>query len=80
MKTYEEMIQFTVNQMQDKLRYQGWCAYILLAEAYGKLQEEVAEDINAEVSWRECERRSARKLKYRVENEARRLANLAGKV
>lgn len=79
MKTYEEMIQFTVDQMQDRLRYQGWCAYILLAEAYGTTQDEVAKDINAEVAWRECERRAKQKAEARAGNEARRLANLAKK-
>ena len=79
MKTYEEMIQFTVDQMSDRLRYNAWCAYILLAEAYGKTQEEVAKDINAEVSWREHERRVHKKADQRAGNEARRLANLAKK-
>ena len=79
MKTYEEMIQFTVDQMQDKLRYNGWCAYILLAAAYNTSQEEVAEDINAEVAWRECQRRAKQKEESRASNEARRLANLAKK-
>lgn len=77
MKSYEEMIQFTVDQMSDKLRYNAWCAYILLAEVYSKTQDEVAKDINAEVSWRECERRATKKAEARASNEARRLANLA---
>jgi hypothetical protein len=77
MKTYEEMIHFTVDQMSDRLRYNAWCAYILLAEAYGKTQEEVARDINAEVSWREHQRRTQKKADQRASNEARRLANLA---
>jgi hypothetical protein len=79
MKTYEEMIQFTVDQMSDRLRYNAWCAYILLAEAYGKTQEEVAKDINAEVSWSEHLRRTQKKAEQRASNEERRLANLAKK-
>ena len=80
MKTYEEMIHFTVDQMQDRLRYQGWCAYILLAAAYDTTQEEVAEDINSEVTRREHQRRAALKINHRAEHEARRMANLAKKV
>jgi hypothetical protein len=52
----------------------------MLAEAYGKTQDEVAKDINAEVSWREHQRRAQKKVEHRASNEARRLANLAKKV
>lgn len=79
MKTYEEMIQFTVDRMDTTLRYQAWCAYILLAGAYDKTQDEVAKDISAEVSWREHQRRAKQKADQRASNEARRLANLAKK-
>ena len=79
MKSYEQMIQFTVDQMSDRLRYNAWCAYILIAEAYGKTQEDVAKDINAEVSWREHQRRIQKKAEQRASNEERRLANPAKK-
>lgn len=79
MKTYEEMIQFTVDQLSDKLRYNAWCAYILLAQAYNRSEDDVAKDINAEVSWREHQRRHQKKAEHRASNEQRRLANLATK-
>ena len=70
------MIQFTVDQLSDRMRYTAWCANIMLAEVYGKTQDEVAKDINAEVSWREHQRRTQKKAEHRASNEARRLANL----
>lgn len=79
MKTYEEMIQFTVDRMESTLRYHAWCAYILLSGTYDKTQDEVAKDISAEVSWREHQRRVKQKADQRASNEARRLANLAKK-
>ena len=82
MKTYEEMIQFTVGQMTEgdrPLRYNGWVAYILLAETYGKSQKEIDLDLNAELSRREKERKERRRAENRAAHEARRQANLAKK-
>jgi hypothetical protein len=85
MKSYEESIQFTVDNLgvpgstDDLLRYVGWTAYILLGGIYNISEEKVASDIATEVSKREAADRVARKQASRDANEARRLANLAAK-
>jgi aminoglycoside phosphotransferase len=79
MKTYEEMIQFAVDERDNRLRYHVWVGYILLAEVYGKTQDEVGFDIGVELAKREQLRKEQRKAEQRASNEARRLANLAKK-
>lgn len=76
MKTYEEMIQYVVdNHMQ--LRYVYWAVSFVLAPAYGVDRETVHVDIQNEIAVREEKINQARKAAYRAENEARRLANIA---
>lgn len=83
MKTYEEAVQFTVDNLGvpgsagTRLRYQGWTAYILLAGIYDTSEEKVAADIAAEVEKREDADRKARRQASRDANEAQRLSNLA---
>lgn len=79
MKTYEEMIQFAADERDNRLRYHVWVGYILLAEMYGKTQDEVGFDIGVELAKREQLRKEQRKAEQRASNEARRLANLAKK-
>ena len=76
MKTYEEMIQYAVdNHMQ--LRYVYWAVSFVLAPAYGRDRDQVHADIQALIKLREDKIKLDRKAAYRAENEARRLANIA---
>lgn len=80
MKTYEEMIQFTCDQVtkgMQRLRYFEWPAYIVLAEMFDKTEDEVYRDIKTELARREEQAKVDRKAKHRASNEERRLANLA---
>lgn len=78
MKSYHEMIQFIVDQVDNgKLRYYEWPAVIAIAEAYGIAQETVFNDIKFEKEFREQARKQARKVANRASNEQRRLANIA---
>ena len=78
MKSYHEMIQFIVDQVdKGTLRYYEWPAVIALAEAYGIDADIVRNDINFEKEFRERARKEARKEEHRRSNEQRRLANLA---
>ena len=78
MKTYEEMIQYAVdNHMQ--LRYVYWAVSFVLAPAYGVDREKVHMDIQALITQREDKIKLDRRATYRAENEARRLANIARK-
>lgn len=78
MKSYHEMIQFIVNQVDNgKMRYYEWPAVLTIAEAYGTPQETVFNDIKFEKEFREKARKQARKVASRDSNEQRRLANIA---
>lgn len=78
MKSYHEMIQFIVDQVDNgKLRYYEWPAVIAIAEAYSIPQETVFNDIKFEKEFREQAKKERRRAESRVSNEQRRLANLA---
>lgn len=78
MKSYREMIQFIVDQVDlGKLRYYEWPAVIAIAEAYGIPQETVFSDVKFEKELREQAKKEQRKVASRASNEQRRLANLA---
>lgn len=78
MKTYQEMIQWHVNQVDlNIIRYHEWPSAMAIAEVYGMTTEQVYVDINQEKEHRETRRREEFRSKNRVEHEARRLANLA---
>lgn len=78
MKSYHEMIQFIVDQVDNGiLRYYEWPAVIAIAEAYIIPQETVTNDIKFEKEFREKARKEARKAASRASNEQRRLANIA---
>ncbi len=78
MKTYHEMVQFIVDQVDlGKLRYYEWPAVIAIAEAYGIPQETVSSDVKFEKEFREQAKKEQRKAESRASNEQRRLANLA---
>jgi len=80
MKTYEEMIQYTVDQIdRGILRYQEWSVVLLLSEAYGMNQDIIVSDIKVEKEYREKARREKRRMESRASNEERRLANLESK-
>lgn len=80
MKSYEEMIQFTVDQVDNgSLRYNEWVAYILLGEAYNKTPEMVCLDIRDVIEHRALAKREQHRAANRASNEERRLANLAKK-
>jgi len=78
MKTYHEMVQFIVDQVDlGKLRYYEWPAVIAIAEVYGIPQDTVFGDIKFEKELREQAKKAQRKAHNRASNEQRRLANLA---
>ena len=78
MKSYHEMIQFIVDQVDlGKLRYYEWPAVIAIAEAYGIPQDTVFSDVQFEKELRERAKKEQRKAESRSSNEQRRLANLA---
>jgi hypothetical protein len=80
MKTYHEMIQFIVDQVDNgNIRYHEWVAVIAIAEAYGIERDIVFNDIKYEKEFREAARKEAHRAENRASNEARRLANLAAK-
>lgn len=77
MKTYEEMIQFAVDQdNKGYLQYVDWVTTLLLSEAYGVLRDTVYSDLTAEKEHRANAKKLARKAASRASNEARRLANI----
>lgn len=81
MKTYHEMIQFIVDQVDlGKLRYYEWPAVIAIAEAYGIPQDTVFSDVQFEKELREKAKKEQRKALSRASNEQRRLANLTKNV
>ena len=78
MKSYHEMIQFIVDQVDSgRLRYYEWPAVIALAEVYSIPQETVFNDIKFEKEFREKSKKEQRKAESRASNEQRRLANIA---
>ena len=77
MKTYKQMIQWHVNQVESaRIRYHEWPSYEAIAEIYGVAVNQVVADINQEKEHRENQRRKDRGAEHRASNEARRLANL----
>lgn len=80
MKSYEEMIQWHVDQVDSgKLRYYEWPSALAISAAFGKDSSLVLVDIDLEKAHREEIRKRQRKELHRAENEKRRLANLARK-
>lgn len=80
MKTYEEMVQFTVDEaVSGDLRYHEWAVVIALAHAYGIDRQTVFKDIVFEKEVRAKQHKEAKRAESRASNEARRLANLANK-
>ena len=80
MKSYQEMIQFAVDQIDNgTLRHTQWTAVLLIAEAYEISYAIVGADIKAEKEIREKVLKEARKAENQRSNEQRRLANLARK-
>jgi len=78
MKSYHEMIQFIVDQVDNgRLRYYEWPAVMAIAEAYGIAQETVFNDVQFEKQFREQAKKAQRQAQSRASNEQRRLANLA---
>ena len=78
MKSYHEMIQFIVDQVDlGKLRYYEWPAVIAIAEAYCIPDETVFNDVKFEKELREKSKKEQRKAESRASNEQRRLANLS---
>jgi hypothetical protein len=80
MKTYEEMIAFTVQNCTEGakyLRYNKWVANMLLVEVYSKSPKQVSADIEAGIKQFENAQKEMFRAKNRAEHESRRLANLA---
>ena len=78
MKTYEEMIQWMVDNIS-LLRYHEWPAVMAISEIYGVPQKTVFNDMQFEKDLREKTLKEQRKAEHRASNEQRRLANLAAK-
>lgn len=67
MKTYEEMIQWEVNQVENgKIRYYEWPAILAIAEVYGIQQEQVFIDINFEKDLRKQSKKEVKKTESRA--------------
>ena len=82
MRTYEELIDYVVlecTQGNKGLKHHKWAAYMLLAEAYKKTEEQVCEDINVGIANFEKNQKEKRKKESKDAHEARRLANLSKK-
>ncbi len=78
MKTYEEMIQWLVDN-NSLLRYSEWPAVMAISEIYDVPQQTVFNDMQFEKDLREKTLKEQRKAEHRASNEQRRLANLAAK-
>jgi hypothetical protein len=78
MKTYEEMIQWMVDNIS-LLRYHEWPAVMTISEIYSVPQQTVFNDMQFEKDLREKTLKEQRKAEHRASNEQRRLANLAAK-
>lgn len=77
MKSYEEMIQWHVDQVDSgKLRHYEWPSALAISEVFGKDSSLVLVDIDSEKAHRESIKKQQRKELHRAENEKRRLANL----
>ena len=77
MKTYHEMIQFIVDQVDNgKLRYFEWPAIIAVAEAYSIDQQIVFSDVEIEATHRKAARKLEKLAANQASNQARRLANI----
>jgi hypothetical protein len=77
MKIYEEMIQWLVDNSEDRLRYNEWPAVLAVAEVYGVPQQTVFNDVQFEKDFRERALKERRKAEHQASNEQRRLANLS---
>ena len=53
MKTYEEMIQWLVDNAEDRLRYYEWPAIMAISEMYGIPHQTVFNDVKFEKDLRE---------------------------
>jgi hypothetical protein len=78
MKTYEEMIQWMVDN-NSLLRYYEWPAVMAICEIYDMQSQTVFNDVQIEKDFREQARKESRKAEHRASNEQRRLANLSKK-
>lgn len=77
MKSYEEMIQWHVDQVDSgNLRYYEWPSALAISAAFGKDSSLVLVDIDLEKARRKSIKKQQRKEQHRTENEKRRLANL----
>ena len=80
MKTYDQMLDFVVDQSNNgNLRYVEWVACVVIAEAYNTSPETVMNHINQEKERQKIQLRALNKAKNQASNEQRRLANLARK-
>lgn len=81
MKTYNEMIQWHVDQVDSgRLRYYELPSVMAISKAYCVAEEQVYEDINEEKQRRQQQLKQQRREEHRASNEARRLANLAKRI
>jgi hypothetical protein len=78
MKTYEEMIQWMIDN-NSLLRYHEWPAVMAISKIYDVPQQTVFDHMQSENDLREQALKKQRKAEHRVRNEQRRLANLATK-
>jgi methylglyoxal synthase len=76
MKTYQEMVQWVVDN-NDKLRYHEWPALMSISEVYNVPYETAAADVQTIKIHRERAQKDLRRAQSRASNEQRRLANLA---
>jgi hypothetical protein len=76
MKTYQEMVQWVVDN-NDKLRYYEWPALMSISEVYNVPYGIVQADVQFEKDLREKDAKEQRRAQSRASNEQRRLANLA---
>ena len=80
MKSYHEMIQWLVDQVDNaNLRYNEWPAVMAIATAYGIPQPTVFDDVQFEKDFRAKAKKAQYRAEHRASNEQRRLANLARK-
>lgn len=78
MKTYSEMVQWHVDQVDSgRLRHYELPSVMAISTAYGVSEEQVYKDINEEKQHRQQQLKQRRREEHRSSNEARRLANLA---
>lgn len=76
MKTYEEMLDFAVDQIESgNFQYQKWVVGQTLAHMFGLENEVVYRDIDCFLAIREDKRKIERMKQRQVENAGRRNAN-----